>query len=208
MRFAALCERILTDWRLLGPLLMANALGMAFGWYYYFDVGQFDPLSRYYEAAYWWPLVADSPNALLVFVAAVLLRRAGRRNAALDAAAFVLNVYVGLWTTFLFLAYADQMGTFEGSANSVLFVTHLGMPLQAFLLAPDLARDRLRWQHGLVGATAAAVYIGVDYWGPHLHPAPFLAPDDGLLHAVSPFLMAGALLAWVVVGAWRRGEIK
>jgi uncharacterized membrane protein YpjA len=195
---------IVYDWRLLAPLLAANVAGMVFGWYYYFDAGQFDPGSRYFEHPGWWILVADSPNALVPFVIALVGRRLGWRSRWMDSFAFLLNVYVGLWTTVLFLAYADQMGTFEaGSTNSILFLTHLGMPLQALLLVPELRHDGLRPALAISTAAFAVLYVWVDYAGPHLHPAPFLAPDDRLLHLASPWLMAAAFLALAVV-AWSR----
>jgi uncharacterized membrane protein YpjA len=229
----AVLQRFKTDWRLLAPLLLVNAAGMGFGWYYYADVGQFDlshltcgdGATRYCQPWWTWPLVADSPNAVLLFFVAVLAYRlTGWRSKWLDAGAFILNVYVGLWTTFLFLAYADDMGTFDyasiaerGNANPILFLAHMGMPLQALVLVPDLKADAWRPWQTLGVAAAAAVYIAVDYWSvagdvlPRgvLHPAPFLHPDDAVLHAGSPWLMVAAVALWwfarPIKGRWRRG---
>src|SRR5439155_19110847 len=100
----------------------------------------------YCQPVWLWPLVADSPNAVLLFMVAAIGFRVGRgwRNPWLDAFAFALNVYVGCWTTFLFLGYPATLGTFDwpsvaqGNANPLLFVAHMGMPLQAFVLARDL----------------------------------------------------------------------
>lgn len=206
MGLVARLHRFKSDWRLLVPLLLVNVAGMAFGWYYYYDVGQFDPASRYFEPYWSWPLVSDSPNAVaLFFVAALAYRLTGWRNRWLDAFAFTLNIYVGLWTTFLFLAYAETMGTFDwsrvpdGHANPVLFIAHMGMPLQAFVLLQDMRRDAWRPLPILAVLAALAVYIGVDYWGPVWHPAPFLHPDDAVLHAGSPLLMGVAAAAWLAV---------
>ncbi|MEK6975407.1 MAG: DUF1405 domain-containing protein [Candidatus Thermoplasmatota archaeon] len=221
MGLVATLHRFKTDWGLLAPLLVLNALGMGFGWYYYADVGQFDfghltcgeGANAYCEPWWTWPLVADSPNAvLLFFVAALAYKLTGWRNKWLDAFAFTLNVYVGLWTTFLFLSYPERMGTFDwasvpgGNANPVLFIAHMGMPLQSFVLLQDMRTDR--WSVpalALVLATLVA-YIGVDYWGPHLHPAPFLhgGTGDDVLHVGSPLLMAAAGLAWIAAVAWPR----
>lgn len=205
-RLWALLHRFKADWRLLAPLLLLNLAGMVFGYYYYWQVGQFDPSSEYYQPVWTWPLVADSPNAvLLFFVATLAYRMRGWRNRWLDAFAFTLNVYVGCWTTFLFLTYPDRMGTFdyasvaEGNANPILFLAHMGMPLQAFVLARDMRNDR--WSAPAMAAVLAALalYIAVDYWGPVLHPAPFLHPGDATLHAGSPWLMVGAAVAWLAV---------
>lgn len=213
--FWSLLHRFKTDWLLMAPVLLAAALGMGYGWYFYLDVGQFDPSSPYFEPYWTWPLVSDSPNAVLVWVVAVLAYKIWNwRHWLLDALAFALNVYVGLWTTYLFLAYPDRMGTFDwasvpdGNANPILFVSHLGMPLLGLVLVPDLLDDPKPWPW-LAGTLAfLALFVGVDYWGPHLHPAPFLHPDDGTLHAGAPWLMVvtGAALALVWFTARRRAR--
>jgi uncharacterized membrane protein YpjA len=216
----AVLQRFKTDWRLLAPLLLVNAAGMGFGWYYYADVGQFDlsnltcgeGATTYCQPWWTWPLVSDSPNAvLLFFVTALAFKAKGWRSKWLDSGAFILNVYVGLWTTLLFLLYPDRMGTFDyasvverGNANPILFIAHMGMPLQALVLVPDLRRDSWSLAATLAVVAGAALYIAVDYSSvagdllPRgiLHPAPFLHPDDGALHAGSPWLMVAAVAAW------------
>lgn len=219
MGLPATLHRFKTDWRLLVPLLLVNVAGMAFGWYYYADVGQFDlghlTCGEGATAAcqpWWlWPLVADSPNAVaLFFVAALAHKLTGWRSKWLDAAAFILNIYVGCWTTMLFLAYSDRMGTFDygsvadGNANPILFLAHMGMPMQALVLLQDMRTDKWPVPHSLAVEALAALYIVVDYWGVvgawlpegNLHPAPFLHPDDRVLHLGSPILMAVAVVAW------------
>jgi len=215
-------------WWALAPILVADALGILYGYYYYASPGeQFDlghlacgpgAVQQYCQPVWLWPLVADSPNAVLVAVVAVLLfRLAGWRSKWLDAAALVLNVYVGLWTATLFLSYPDEMGTFQwGSTNSILFVTHLGMPLQGLTFAWDVRRDRWRWTEAAVLLLGCAAFVWVDYWGPRLHPAPFVAsfahdhvvglPGDAWLAIVSPALMLGAVAVWLALA--RPGAAK
>jgi uncharacterized membrane protein YpjA len=230
-RVGDVLQRFKTDWRMLGPLMLLNLWGLVFGYYYYADVGQFDlhhltcgPGANAYCTPWWtWPLVADSPNAVLLFmVAALAYKVSAWRNRWLDAFAFALNVYVGCWTTFLFLGYPSTLGTFDWAAllhpapgaqpnaNPLLFVAHMGMPLQAFVLARDLRKDRWAWADASVVLAALAVFVYVDYWGPHLHPAPFLHQNgvsddwvhwarDRLLHAIAPWIMVGAAIAWLLV---------
>lgn len=190
----------------VGVILFIDLVAIGLGWYYYWAVGQFDPSSVYYQAVYWWPLVADSPNAVLLFFVALLLyRRWGIRSHILDSLAFVLNLYVGVWTSFLFLSYPDTMDTWDwGSVNNVLFFAHLGMPLQSLILARDLARTPLH--AGIAAGLVAffALFVYVDYWGPHLHPAPFLDQGGGagLLHTWSPWIMVASVAAWLaLIGA-------
>ncbi len=200
-RLFSLLHHLKTRWVFVIPILIADLAGMIFGWYYYWDVGQFNPASGFYEHWAWWPLVADSPNAVLLFFLALLLHKAfGWRNKWLDASALILNIYVGLWTSYLFIMFPDRMGTWDwGSTNNILFFSHLGMPLQALLLVKDLRSDAWpRWAAPVVLASVA-LYIFVDYWGPMLHPAPFLHPNDGPLHAGSPWLMVVAVLAWLAI---------
>ncbi len=221
MGLLATLHRFKTDWRLLAPLMLLNVAGMAFGWYYYTDVGQFDlahltcgdGATKSCQPWWLWPLVSDSPNAVaLFFVAAMSYKLTGWRSKWLDAAAFMLNVYVGLWTTFLFLAYSDTMGTFDyasvvadkPNANPILFIAHMGMPLQALVLVQDMKADKWPLAHSFAVEALAALFVAVDYWGvvgawlPNgvLHPAPFLHPDDRLLHFGSPILMFLAVVAW------------
>ncbi|MEA3143272.1 MAG: hypothetical protein QOG31_596 [Thermoplasmata archaeon] len=201
-------------------LMVPNLVGIVFGYYYYYDVGQFNPASQYFRGYAWWPFIADSPTAVVLMSACLLLYAfgRGRRSRVLDAVAFTAMVYVGLWTTFLFLAYPARMGTFDwgsvarGNANPILFVSHMGMPLEALLLVRDLRRDAWTWvaAGGVVGWNA--LNLALDYWGPHLHPAPFLhdgahlppasSAADALLHAGSPWLMAFTLAVFLLV-VWR-----
>ncbi|MGB1586284.1 MAG: DUF1405 domain-containing protein [Thermoplasmatota archaeon] len=207
MAFWHLLHRFRSEWPLLVPLLFAAALGMGFGWYYYWQVGQFDPSSPRFVDYAWWPLVSDSPNAVLFWVVAVLLDKlAGWRRWWLDAIAFTLNMYVGLWTTTVFLLYPETMNTFnwaavaEGNMNPVLFVSHMGMPLLALTLVHGMRHDRPKAMGLLAVLAGLGAYLFVDYWGPHLHPAPFLHEQvhgDAALHAWAPGLMVFTAIVWL-----------
>lgn len=212
-------------WPLLGPILLADVAGILWGWGYYVQAGQMlpvDPLcsggTTHCQPAWSWPLVADSPNAvLLFFIATLLYRLTGRRSRFLDAFAFALNIYVGLWTTLLFLSYPNVMRTFDvGSVNNILFVTHMGMPLQSLTLILLMRTDRWRWPEAALVLAGLAAFVWVDYWGPHLHPAPHLhdprvadqvvgLSGDQWLAVASPWLMVVAAAAWLLVARpWRR----
>ena len=191
-------------------LLVPNLIGILFGYYFYYNVGQFNPADEAFFRDYvWWPFIPDSPNAVLVCVVALAAYTFfGKRSRLLDGLAFTGMLYVGLWTTFLFLAYADAMGTFEwGSVNNLLFFSHMGMPLEAMLFIPALLKDKRDWL--IPGVVAAWMALGswLDYGPLNLHPAPFLHDVDHLpplasvadiaLHTWSPVILVGTLAAYV-----------
>ncbi|MEK6985615.1 MAG: DUF1405 domain-containing protein [Candidatus Thermoplasmatota archaeon] len=199
--FWSLLERMRSSKLWFFLLLLPNLIGISFGYYYYYEVGQFNPASSYFRDYALWPFIPDSPNAvLLCLVALTGYTFFGKRSRLLDGIAFTAMLYVGLWTTFLFLAYPQQLGTFEwGSTNNLLFFSHMGMPLEALLFLPALRKDATSW--AIAGAVVAwnLLNVGLDYWGPHLHPAPFLHPSDGVLHSWSPWVMAVTLVGYLCV---------
>lgn len=199
--FLQTLHRIKSRWSLVITILVVDAIAMGYGWYYYWQVGQFNPDSIFYVHWAWWPLVADSPNAVLLFFASLLAYRAfGWRSKWLDGFAFILNVYVGLWTSMLFLLHSQELGTWNwGSTNNILFFAHFGMPLQALILVHDLRRDDWTLPAFGVIAAALAAYIFVDYVSPGFHPAPFVHGNDTVLHIASPILMAVVFAAFVAV---------
>jgi uncharacterized membrane protein YpjA len=182
----------------VAALMVPNLLGIIFGYYYYWEVGQFNPHSSYFRAYGWWPFIPDSPNAVVLMAASLLLYQwGGRRSRILDGLAFTAMIYVGLWTTALFLTYPEQLGTFHwGGTNNVLFFSHMGMPLEALLLVRDLRRDPVPYTlaAGLLLWNVGNLWL--DYGPVHLHPAPFV-DDHTPMHAFSPWLMAIAMLAWL-----------
>lgn len=234
-RFERLLQTCKSDRRIALGLMVPNLLGIVYGYYFYYDVGQFPHpnslVAAYARPWYWWPFIPDSPNAVVLLSASLLLYAfAGKRSRILDNLAFTAMVYVGLWTTFLFLAYAREMHTFDfaqalqgGNANPILFISHMGMPLEALILLPDLRRDRTSW--ALVGGVTLwnLGNLWLDYAGPHLHPAPFLhststcagpippqpSPCDAVLHAGSPLLLLVVTAVWLAfVAPWRTKTVS
>ncbi len=182
-------------------LMLANLAGIGFGYYYYWKIGQFDPSHQFYQPPWLWPFVADSPNAVVLMSVALIGWHYGLKSRVLDGLAFVQMVYVGVWTTYLFVLYPDQLGTFDwagvadGNANPVLFVSHMGMPLEAMLLVPHLLERReAPWLLAAMPAWAA-LNMYLDYGSPDLRPAPHV--DAGTVLAVgSIVIMVGTLAAW------------
>lgn len=209
--FWRLAQRFKDDRRLALLLMLPNLAGIIGGYSFYVQAGQFDSSSPYFRAYGWWPFISDSPNAVLLASVAILLCAFGRRRSRiLDHLAFTSMVYVGLWTTMYFLLYPERTGSLTwGTTNNILFVSHMGMPLQALVFVPDLRRDAGTWL--VVAAVAAwhALNTWMDYWGPHLHPGSFMhspgpippasSPYDAALHQWSPILMGAVLLGWLAI---------
>lgn len=198
---ASLRERHWAFW----TLTAANVAGIVFGYYYYWDVGQFDPQSRFYQGPWWWAFVADSPNAVVLMQASLTWWYVSRRrHVLLDSLAFLHMVFVGLWTSLLFLSYPDSLGTFEwGGTNNILFFSHMGMPLEALVLVRDLRRDAVRWPLAAGLAAWGALNLWLDYGPLSLRPAPFVDVDDAfVLGSIALMLFAWAV--WAVV-AWSHG---
>ncbi len=202
------------DRRLVAALMLANLAGIGFGYYYYWDVGQFNPGTACrvdhsgdscFDEPWWWPFLADSPNAVLLLSLSLVLYQFGRRSRLLDSMALIANIQVGLWTTFLFLSYPEQLGTWEwGSTNNILFFAHMGMPLEALVLARDLRRDAIPWWMAAVVPAWFGINLAFDYLGdpwPHIHPAPFIA-DHGALGIYTPIMTIVVVAAWFAL-VWR-----
>ncbi|MEF8781102.1 MAG: DUF1405 domain-containing protein [Haloferacaceae archaeon] len=114
--------------RWVWAVVAINLAGTAFGFWYY--SGQFGrtPIVG-------WPFVPDSPMATLFVAIALALWALDRRNEYVTALAFYGNVKLGLWTPWVLAAFADQFLRINPvPMYTFLFVSHLGMVAQAFLL--------------------------------------------------------------------------
>ena len=129
-RWVAPLPKVLEDvaYRFVWVIVAVNLLGTAFGfWYYRFQFGRVPPEM--------WIFVPDSPLATLFIALALASWAVGRSSDTLAALAFFGNIKLGLWTPYVLVAFAP--GFLENTATWMyvfLFVSHLGMALQAFVL--------------------------------------------------------------------------
>ncbi len=200
---ASLRERHWAFW----TLTLANLAGIIGGYYFYWDVGQFDSSSRFYQDWWLWPFVSDSPNAVVLMQISLTMWYVGRkRSRILDSFAFIHMVFVGLWTTYIFMSYPDSFGTYEfGSTNNILFVTHMGMPLEALILVGPLSKDRFGWGVAVGFVGWAALNLWLDYGPMGLRPAPGVAVADSFWLG-SAGLFALTLAAWLLVARPMRSK--
>jgi uncharacterized membrane protein YpjA len=126
--------------RLAWVVVAINLLGTAFGfWYYGFHpLPLSDPLVTWQFAAepvVMWPFVPDSPVATLFIALAFASWKLGRPNEYLAALAFFGCWKLGLWTPYVLTAFADAfLATTSGPLYAFLFVSHLAMVVEAFVL--------------------------------------------------------------------------
>lgn len=113
-------------------ILLTNLGGVAFGFYYY--AGQFAETPLHL-----WLWVADSPFAVGLMAAVLVMDRRGKKSPLLETLAFIGLVKVGLWTAFVLKFHADSFyAPDRAMLSEALYWLHLGMVAEAFLLRPSL----------------------------------------------------------------------
>jgi uncharacterized membrane protein YpjA len=203
-------SRRLRDRRVLALVVLTNLVGIAYGFIYY--VPQF---AR--TPVYLWPLVPDSPMAVLsmtVALGALVLDRSRPWLNLLGAGAMVK---VGLWTAVVLAWFPEHFGFALvpelgcptgvlgcGNLNTILFYGHLGMALEALVVLDELPGDARTY--AAIGGLFA-VHDVIDYAWPidHLERGcpgvfPHTVPCD---HLLSTFTVTLALSLLAVLGlAW------
>lgn len=214
--------KVAPGWALL--IALVNLVGIAYGFYYY--------APQFRETPAWlWPLVPDSPLAVLWAELALVLywlhrwrggrgERPGLLAATLDALAFVGNVQVGLWTVYVLLAYADSFGTYTLNLNTLLLAGHAGMAVLALVFVQGV-RARARASPGVqwAGLALAGVYYlgqdAMDYFGPDFlgrgcgmrpHTVPCEAGLEAILAGVTFALTLASLALLAALVRPRRGS--
>ncbi len=129
-RWIAPLPKALEDvaFRFVWVIVAINLVGTAFGfWYYRF---QFQRVP-----AEMWAFVPDSPGATLLIALALAAWAVGRSSDTLATLAFFGNIKLGLWTPYVLAVFYPQFLANSGPAlYAFLFVSHLGMVVQAFVL--------------------------------------------------------------------------
>lgn len=188
--------------RLAWLVVAINALGTAFGFWYYglHPLPLSDPLITLQlanEPPVMWLFVPDSPGGTLFIALALGAWALGRNSEYLNALAFFGCWKLGLWTPFVLLAFAD--GFLASTAVPMylfLFFSHLAMVVQAFVL------HRIA-DFPVKAIAVAVVWYGlndlVDYFVPvagsshhTLLPPQTLGPDGFYTHPTEPHLVAAA----------------
>jgi uncharacterized membrane protein YpjA len=207
-------------------LVVINLVGTVFGFWYYIPQFRLEPVLA-------WPVVPDSPMATLLIACSLALYKLGRPNEFLNMLAFFGCIKLGLWTPYVLTVFADAflatvtpppqvvplLGR-ELASNAMyafLFVSHLGMVVQAFLI------------HRYSAFPGRAILVAVIWYGfndlvdyfvpivgtPHHTLLPVEPIVNGTVQHVSPaheVAAAGAvaltILATILAVATRRVKTK
>lgn len=110
----------------LYPTLIAvNSLGAIYGFYWYRYQLQATPW-------FYWPVVPDSPLAVLFFTLVLVELSRGRRNHGLEALGYLGMLKYGLWTPLVLVQAGVATGNYDFESFH-LTLSHLGMALEAVL---------------------------------------------------------------------------
>lgn len=116
------------EMKLIDILITINFAGFVWGiWYYYFQLTETSPLL--------WVFVIDCPLYTLLLAIVFIFAAIGLRNKLASALVAVGAIKYGIWTDFVLVYYGDYFFQSEPLPHSLaLFVAHIGLILQAFLL--------------------------------------------------------------------------
>ncbi|MFD1569574.1 DUF1405 domain-containing protein [Halorubrum laminariae] len=155
--------------RFVWVIVAINLAGTAFGfWYYRF---QFRALPTEM-----WLFIPDSPGATLLIAAALAAWAVGRSSDTLAALAFFGNVKLGLWTPYVLAVFYPQFLANSGPAMyAFLFVSHLGMVVQAFVL------------HRITDFPLKAVGVATAWYTVDLLMDYFVPVTGGMTHTSLPY---------------------
>lgn len=149
---------------------LANVVGILYGFYYYLPQFRVTP-------AWLWPLVPDSPFAVLLMAIALGLIIADREIEWVTLLGTAAMVKVGVWTAVV-LAWFPEHFSFSlvpdlgcetsivfgcGNLNTYLFYLHLGMAAELLLVSDLLPSDP--GPYLAIGGAFLAVDV-VDYYLP------------------------------------------
>lgn len=193
-------------------VLLINLGGVVYGFYYYLPQFQATPV-------WLWPLVPDSPLAVLLLTGALVLVLAGRSHRLANLVGAAAMVKVGLWTAVILAWFPEHFGfqfvpsgldctgtglTFRcADLNTWLFYLHLGMAAEALLVADLLPRDPkpYLWVGGIYVLVDLVDYaFPADFLGRGCQGVfPYTVPCD---HLLATFLVTALLTVGTVAGLW------
>jgi uncharacterized membrane protein YpjA len=120
--------RILTLPQNLLLLVIINALGTLYGYYWYADQLMATPW-------YFWPVVPDSPTSSLFFTWALIVFYRKKHVPWIESFAALLSLKYGMWAVAILLFFDSQTGGISAS-DWMLMISHFGMAVESLLFLP------------------------------------------------------------------------
>jgi uncharacterized membrane protein YpjA len=162
------------------PLVIINALGSAYGFYWYHEQLAVTPF-------YLWPFVADSPLASTLFTVALLLRGSGAWSRLFQVISFTAAIKYGLWAIVVITQFWVKYGQ-VGPTEVMLWASHLGMAVEGAIFLKTLQIER-----AAAGVTLLWMLLNdmLDY-SAGLHPYLFATDQE-------PLALATALVLTVLI---------
>jgi uncharacterized membrane protein YpjA len=213
-------SRRLRDTRLLIGVVLVNLVGIAYGFVYYVPQFALTP-------GLLWPLVPDSPMAVLLMTVGLAFVIAGRWRPWVNLLGAAAMVKVGLWTAFVLLAFPEHFGFSLlldlgcetgllgcGNLNTVLFYSHLGMALEALVVADLLPREPggflavggLLVGHDILDYAWPADHVGRGCEGIFPHTVP--CTNVGLTFAVTVGLTLATMAGLWWMNRWASSPVE
>lgn len=143
---------ILMDRRILWMLLIVNAIGTMYGYYWYKSQLEITPLIFI-------PFVPDSPTASLFFVFVLMAFIQNKNSPIFEAFACVTLVKYGIWAVVMNILTLNVTGVLPWQGY-MLIASHGAMALQAVLYAPFY---QLKIRHVLAAAVWTFHNDVIDY---------------------------------------------
>jgi len=116
------------------PLVVINALGSGFGYYWYHEQLAATPF-------YNWLFVPDSPLASTLVTLALLMRGDTALKRLFQTVAFTAAIKYGIWAMVIITQYWG-MGGPVGIVELALWFSHLGMAVEGGIFLKNLQLDR------------------------------------------------------------------
>jgi uncharacterized membrane protein YpjA len=109
-------------------LIIINALGTLYGYYWYADQLKATPLI-------FWPVVPDSPTSSLFFTWALIVFLRKKHSPYIESFGALLSVKYGVWAVAIILFFDSQSGVIS-PADWMLMISHFCMAVESFLFLP------------------------------------------------------------------------
>jgi uncharacterized membrane protein YpjA len=174
------------QWRFTLPLVIINALGSAYGFYWYHEQLAVTPV-------WLWLFVADSPLASTLFTLALLIRGSGAMRQLFQVIAFTAAIKYGLWAIVIITQFWINYGQ-VGPTEVMLWASHLGMAIEGVIFLKTMQFRRVA-----AGITLLWMILNdlLDYCA-GLHPYLF-APEQESLAQVAALVLTGLIAAGLLL---------